>query len=121
MDFIFQDILCHYGAVAELVTDNGYNSKANGPVEQKHWDFWQVMFKVVDGDASHWPKGFYSALWSEHITTTRTLGCSPYFAAHGVHPVLPFDIDEATYLVPPPDSVLSDEDLLAHHGKEFAK
>jgi len=56
MDFIFQDILCRYRAIAELVTDNGtpyiavldelkskygiphirisgYNSKANGPVE----------------------------------------------------------------------------------------
>jgi len=67
MDFIFQDILCCYGAIAELVTDNGtpyiaaldelkskynithihisgYNSKANGPVERKHWDFRQVMF-----------------------------------------------------------------------------
>jgi len=79
------------------------------------------MFKVINGDALHWPKGFYSALWSEHVTTTRMLGCSPYFAVHGVHPVLPFDIDEATYLVPPPDSILSDEDLLACHGKEFAK
>jgi len=49
------------------------------------------------------------------------LGCSPYFAAHGIHPVLPFDIDEAMYLVPPPDSTLSDEDLLVHRGKEFAK
>jgi len=75
MDFIFQDILCQYGAVAELVTDNGtpyittldalkmkygithirisgYNSQANGPVERKHWDLQQVMFKIVDGDTS---------------------------------------------------------------------
>jgi len=81
MDFIFQDILCRYGAVAKLVTDNGtpyiavlnalktkcgimhirisgYNSQANGPVERKHWDFRQVMFKVVDGDTSCWPPRF---------------------------------------------------------------
>jgi transposase InsO family protein len=144
MDFIFQDILCRYGAVAELVTDNGtpyiaaldelkkkygithirisgYNSKANGPVERKHWDFRQVMYKVVDGEASRWPQGFYPALWSERVTTTRTLGCSPYFAAHGIHPILPFDIDEATYLVPPPDTILTHEDLLARRGAEFAK
>jgi len=49
------------------------------------------------------------------------LGCSSYFVAHGVHPVLPFDIDGVTYLVPPPDAVLSDEDLLACWGKELAK
>ena len=144
MDFIFQDILCCYGAVAELVTDNGtpyiatlnelktkyrimhihisgYNSQANGPVEHKHWDFRQVMFKVIDDDTSRWPQGFYSALWSECVTTTCTLGCSPYFAMHGVHPVLPFDIDEATYLIPPPNAILSDEDLLVCHGMEIAK
>jgi len=144
MEFIFQDLLCHYGTIAELVTDNGtpyiavlnelktkygithirisgYNSQANGPIECKHWDFRQVMFKVVNSEAACWPQGFYSALWSERVTTTQTLGCSPYFAAHGVHPVLPFDIDEATYLVPPPDAVLSNEDLLARRGKEFLK
>ena len=88
MDFIFQDILCHYGAVAELVTDNVmpyitaldelkkkynithiciscYNSQANGPVKHKHWDFRQVMYKVVKSDAACWPQGFYPALWSE--------------------------------------------------------
>jgi len=143
MDFIFQDILCYYGAVAELVTDNstpyiavldelksksgithirifGYNSQANSPIECKHWDFRQVMFKVVDGDASRWPQDFYSAVWSKRITTMCMLG-SPYFAMHGVHPVLPFDIDEAMYLIPPPDAILSDEDLLVCHSIEFAK
>ena len=144
MDFIYQDILCHYGAIADLVTDNGapyiaaldelkrkygvnhirisgYNSQANGPVERKHWDFRQAMYKIVDGDVARWPQGFYAALWSECVTTTRTLGCSPYFAAHGIHPILPFDIDEATYLMPPPDSILSHEDLIARRGKELTK
>ena len=79
------------------------------------------MYKIVDGDASRWPQGFYAALWSERVTTTRTLGCSPYFASHGVHPILPFDIDEATYLSPPPETILSHEDLVARRGKEFIK
>jgi len=88
MDFIFQDLLCRYGAIADLVTDNGtpyiaavdelrkkyginhirisgYNSQANGPIERKHWDFRQVMYKVINGDASKWPQGFYPTLWSE--------------------------------------------------------
>jgi len=60
-NFIFQDILCRWGAVYEIITDNGkpfvatlehladkyrvrhirisgYNSRANGLVEHKHWD-----------------------------------------------------------------------------------
>ena len=64
---------------------------------------------------------FECHLPSPASTCLSMLGCSLYFAMHGVHPVLPFDIDEATYLVPPPDTVLTDEDLLAHRGMEFAK
>jgi len=59
--FVFEDILCRWGAVEEIVTDNGpafvqaveylskqyhinhirispYNSCANGPVERCHFD-----------------------------------------------------------------------------------
>jgi hypothetical protein len=42
------------------------------------------------------------------------MGCSPYYAATGTHPLIPFDITEATYLQPPPDSILSTTDLLIH-------
>jgi hypothetical protein len=41
------------------------------------------------------------------------MGCSPYFAATGTHPILPLDIAEATYLLPPPTELLSTTDLIA--------
>ena len=41
------------------------------------------------------------------------MGCSPYFATTGTHPLLPLDIAEATYLLPPPDAPLSSTDLIA--------
>lgn len=41
------------------------------------------------------------------------MGCSPYFAATGTQPLLPLDILEATWLCPPPSSVMSTSDLLA--------
>jgi hypothetical protein len=44
------------------------------------------------------------------------MGCSPYFAATGTHPLIPLDITEATYLQPPPDSVLSTTDLLTRRA-----
>ena len=40
------------------------------------------------------------------------MGCSPYFAAAGTHPLLPIDIAKANYLLLPPDSVLSSTDLI---------
>ena len=41
--------------------------------------------------------------------------CSPYFATTGTHPLLPFNIAEANYLLPLPDSPLSKTDLIAQH------
>ena len=41
------------------------------------------------------------------------MGCSPYFATTGTHPLLPLNIAEATYLLPPPDTPLSSTDLIS--------
>ena len=40
-------------------------------------------------------------------------GCSPYFAVTGMHPILPFNITEATYLLLPPSEPLSTTDLIS--------
>jgi hypothetical protein len=72
-DWIYEDILCQWGSLCKIVTDNGpaflkameylskhyrlnhiqisgYNSHANGTVEHSHFDVRQSLFKVVDGD-----------------------------------------------------------------------
>ena len=49
------------------------------------------------------------------------MGCSPYFAVTGAHPLLPLDIAEATYLQPPPDSILSSTDLIAQRAIALQK
>jgi hypothetical protein len=49
------------------------------------------------------------------------MGCSPYFAVTGTHPLLPFDIIEASYLLPPPDSVLSTTDMIARRALTLQK
>ena len=49
------------------------------------------------------------------------MGCSPYFAATGTHPLIPLDIVEATYLQPPPDSLLSSTDLIARRAVALQK
>ena len=49
------------------------------------------------------------------------MGCSQYFATTGAHPLLPFDIVEANYLLPPPDGILSSTDLIAHRAVALQK
>ena len=63
----------------------------------------------------------YSVFWAERVTVHRRLGCSPYFATTGAHPLLPFDIAEANYLLPPPDSTLSSTELIARRAMALQK
>ena len=135
-DWIFEDILCRWGSLTEIVTDNGppfvkaleylakkyhirhirisgYNLRANGLVERTHFDVRQALYKAVDGDQAKWSKAAYTVFWADRITIRRRMGCSPYFAVTGTHPILPLDIAEATYLLPPPTSTMSTTDLIA--------
>jgi hypothetical protein len=41
------------------------------------------------------------------------MGCSPFFGAHGTHPLLLLDIAESNYLLPPPAAMLSSMELIA--------
>ena len=143
-DWIFEDILCRWGALSEIVTDNGtafikaadylskkyhinhirisgYNSRANGLVERPHFSTRQALFKTADGDEKKWSQAAYFVFWSERITTRRRMGCSPYFAVTGTHPLIPLDIVEATYLQPPPTSILSTTDLIARRAIALQK
>ncbi|KNZ78068.1 hypothetical protein J132_02360 [Termitomyces sp. J132] len=92
---------------------SGYNKRANGIVEQPHFDVRQALFKAVNGDQFRWSTATYSVFWSERVTVRKQMGCSPYYATTSTHPLLPADIVEATYLQPPPNSLLSTTDLIA--------
>ncbi len=122
-DWIFQDLLCQWGAISEIVSDNGtpfvkvldylakqyhinhihisgYNSQANGIVERPHFHVHDALFKSCAGEPTQWARYVPYVLWADRITTRRCMGVSPYFAVTGTHPILPFDIAEATYLMP---------------------
>ena len=143
-NFILHNIIYRWGTLLEIVTDNGapfvkaldylakhyhithirisgYNSRANGIVERSHFDVRQALFKSCEGDQSKWSTVAYSVFWAERVTVRRRMGCSPYFATTGTHPLLPFDISEANYLLPPPDSVLSTTELITRRAIALQK
>ena len=60
-------------------------------------------------------------MWADRVTVRRRMGCSPYFAVTSTHPLLPLDIAEATYLLPPPDAPLSTTDLIATRAVALQK
>ncbi|PIL22990.1 hypothetical protein GSI_14297 [Ganoderma sinense ZZ0214-1] len=135
-EWLFQDIICRWNALSEIVTDNGapwvaactyladkyhlhhirvsgYNSQANGIVERPHFNVRDALFKATEGDGAHWHSSVHTVLWADRTSVRRRLGCSPFFAVTGSHPILPLDFKEATYLVGPPEGILTTEELIA--------
>jgi len=86
--FVFEDILCHWGAVEEIVTDSGpafvqaveylskqyhinhirilsYNSCVNGSVERRHFDVQESLIKAGNRKESSWTVIASSVFWAE--------------------------------------------------------
>jgi len=143
-NFIFEEILCRWGAVGEIVMDNGtayiaalewladkygirhirisaYNSQANSIVERQHRTIRDSIFKACDGKDSRWPKVAPFAFWADHATVRKSTGYSPFYMVHGVEPILPFDLIQATFLILNLTQLLSTEDLLAVHARQLQK
>jgi hypothetical protein len=142
--FLLECVICRWGCPREIVTDNAkqmkaalnwlemkygitgitisaYNSQANGPVERSHWDVRQSMVKATGGDMRKWFWFLPQVIWADRVTIRRGLGCTPYFAVTGCHPVLPLDLVETTWLVEYPGQVISTSELVGLRAKALAK
>ena len=133
--FLFEEILCRWGAIEKIVSNNGtafiaaldwlkqrfgirhirilaYNSCANGIVERQHRTIQELIIKACEGNTSKWPSVTPYAFWADRATTCKSTGHSPFYMAHSVEPVLPFDITLATFLVPDITDKLSTANLI---------
>lgn len=141
--FFREQILYRYGAIREVVTDNGpslhgaferltkefnvhqikispYNPQANGVVECGHFTIRETLMRICKGDPTAWPKHLQAAIFVNRITTRRSTGYSPFYLLHGTHPLLPCDLADATFLGPGFRSGMSDEELLAAQTRQLA-
>jgi hypothetical protein len=143
-EFIFTELLCRWGALREIVTDNGapwvkavqyladkykinhirispYNSQAQGPIERQHLTIRESIVKSCKGNLKKWPEMTPYAFWADRITTRKSTGHSPFYMAHGVEPIMPFDIVEATYLVPQLNKPMTTTELIALRAIQLRK
>ncbi|KAF8433088.1 hypothetical protein L210DRAFT_3345383, partial [Boletus edulis BED1] len=85
-----------------------YNSQANGMVERCHYDVREAIVKSTLGGEVHWLLTTHSIFWAERVTILKSTRLSPYFmiaiVTHGVEPLFPFDLMEATFLIPIPET-----------------
>ena len=147
-NFFRDQIYYRYGAVAQVTTDNGpevqgafdrlvkhlgipqvrispYNKHANGVVERGHYILREAIVKSCkkdsDGKALNWPSQVLPAVFADRVTVSSVTGYSPYFLLHGLHPLLPFDLFEATFLVEGFHSGMETSDLLALRIRQLHK
>ncbi|RDB16200.1 Transposon Tf2-6 polyprotein [Hypsizygus marmoreus] len=146
--FFEEQIYHRYGVVGQVTTDNGnevkgafqlllqrlgipqvrisaYNKHANGVVERGHYIFREALIKSCEknsaGEAMHWETKVSLAMFADRVTVNGVTGYSPFYLLHGMHPVLPFDLFEATFLVEDFKSGLSTSDLLALRIRQLEK
>ena len=100
---------------------SAYNSKANGVVERGHFIIREAILKSCEGNTQKWPDYVSHAFFANNVTTRRQTGYSPYFLLHGVDPVLPFDLTEASFLVQGFKANLSTTELLALRIRQLEK
>jgi hypothetical protein len=138
-NFILEELLTWWGALQEIVTDNGtpylaaldhlqdrysiihicisgYNSHANSVVERMHRTIRDALVKTCEGDIKKWLEVAPFVFWANRVMTCKSTGFSPFYMAHGIEPVLPFDIVHATYLAPKLDKPLTMAELIAIHA-----
>jgi hypothetical protein len=135
-NFIFEELLCCYSQIQQIVTDNGpevkgavrhlldqynvsqirispYNSAANGVIECGYFTIQEALIKSCNRNVSKWPDSVSHTFFTDKVTTRRATGYSSYFLLYRTDPVLPLDLFEATFLVSGFEENITSEDLLA--------
>jgi len=142
--FLFNLILCRWGTIVEITMDNGppflaaldylqtkynirhirvsgYNSQSHSAIEVAHRPVWEALIKSRDGDIRGWHKRAPYVFWAERISIKKATGLSPFYMAHGIKPLLPFDITMVTYLLPDITTRLSDGELLGMQARQLER
>src|ERR1700733_2117829 len=140
----YHQVILRYGNVIDVVTDNGpsfqkdfkhllktygikqitispYNSQANGVVERGHYNIREALVKLCKDDISQWPSMVPAACFTDRITIRRATGFSPFFLLHGVHPFLPCDLADATFMVTEFKPGMTDEELLVARTRQLLR
>jgi hypothetical protein len=60
-------------------------------------------------------------MWADMVSGRKSYECSPFFMVTAAHPILPLDIQEATWLVELPGRNLTMAELIGYRAQALAK
>ena len=115
----FKKLLQNYGI--KHITISPYNSQANGVVERGHFNIREALVKLSKDNVSDWPSMVPAACYADRITIRRATGFSPFYLLHGVHPFLPCDLADATFMVTEFHQGMTDAELLAARIRQILR
>jgi len=141
--FLFEDVMCRFGCILQLTTDNGsefagvvqeladrynvpiaraapYHPEANGMIERSHRTWIGSIYIACQGEPSNWSKYFYACMWADRVTVRRTTGHTPYYLLYGKQHIFPFDITDASWYTLNWHSITTTEELLATRAIQLA-
>ncbi len=118
--FFWEEILCRYGAVGQVVTDTDQKSEAHSRISQiaiaslksrfrhttpKLTESWKgaILLSVKqlsshrEGQCEQMARQSPPSFFADKVTTSRVTGFTPFYLLHGMDPVLPFDLMESTF------------------------
>jgi hypothetical protein len=142
--FIWQDVICRFGCIPQITTDNGtefhgavdilakkygiaiirtspYNPAANGMIERGHRTWINSIWKLCGSRKEQWSRWFYHAIWADRVTTRRTTGFSPYYLLYGRPHLFPFNISDETWYTVDWHGIKTTEDLLTVRALQIRK
>jgi len=142
--FLMERIITRYGWIKLLKSDQGsefmgevteilarfkvkhirtspYHPQANGVVERGNGPFKEALYRTARELRRPWHELVDFASWAERTTHSRTTGYTPYRLMMGQDCILPFDLEEATFLVRGLEDGCSREELLAHRIRQLLR
>uniref|UniRef100_A0A6T6LNQ4 Integrase catalytic domain-containing protein n=1 Tax=Rhodosorus marinus TaxID=101924 RepID=A0A6T6LNQ4_9RHOD len=111
--FIYEEIVCPYGAPVQILTDRGANFRSKVveaylkllPTAQRftssyhprtnsvaeHWNrtFQEILVKLTSGAVTRWDRFIHQANTALRMRTSRITGMSPFEILYGVKPRIP--------------------------------
>ncbi len=142
--FVYQNIICRFGCIPFITVDHGtefigvaeilqeqygvtvlfsstYHPEGNGGAERSHQTLVWGVYKCAGDDKSRWPLYLHPVLFSIRVTASRMTGYAPYFMIYGIHPMLAFDFDDATWQTLEWHSVNDTPTLIAIRAMQIAR
>lgn len=143
-EFLWQDVICRFGCIPQITTDNGsefkkaaqllvkqykipmikispYNPAGNGMIKRGHEAWIPSIWKLAQGKPKNWSRWFYPAMWADRTTTRQSTGYSPFQMLYGVPHIFPFNLEDKCWFTINWRSVQSTRDLIAMRALQLAQ